>query len=398
MSGTSAGFAPGANILQPWTAQQLANDDAASKAIRQFGNQFTQQIANGSFVPVFGSPTVLNIPVNNVGLITKFFVYMSVVVSNPAAGSTLSRGSFGPFSTLSSIAYTDPNSNQRIATTGWHLSSVTARRHRRVPGAALTTNSPSGFGSVVQAIAAPSSIAANAAGTVNVLYEIPLAIGRNSLKGGVFAGAVFATQSLQLTFNPNFAQTSTDPLAAVYTGASGANPPTYAVTWTVYQEFWDQFPLQLLGPLSPSLSTVYEIKTTAFSALIQANDNFIRYANLRQFLSTVVAFDNGGTLNPGTDITYFKLQSANQTVEWQRNVALQSYLTRNHLGDDMPAGVYLFDFSEDPIITAAEGNTVLAINPSLVNANAVFQVGWEDLATSTVLASAPSLAGNASSV
>lgn len=389
---------PGTNILQPWTQAQLNASSVASTQIRAIGQRFTQQIAVGSFTPVNGTPTIITPPINNVGLITKFFVFVTTTVTNPGGGATLTRSPFGPFNTFSSIQYTDPNTNARISTTGYHLATVTARRHRRIPGAALSTDSPTGFGSVIQPIACPNSIAAGDTGTVSCMYEIPLSIGRQSLKGSVFAGAVFATQSLQLTFNPLFATASgSDPLPPVFTGAAAApNGPTLQTSYIVWQEFWDQFPLSLLQNLSPDLSTVYEIKTTAFSALIQGNDNFIRFTNLRSFMSTMVAFDNGGVLNAGTDINYFKLQSANQTTEWQRNAQLQSYLTRNGFGDDMPIGTYLFDFSESPIITAAEGNTVLIVNPSTVNANAVLQVGWEDLATSTVLASAPSLAGNAS--
>jgi hypothetical protein len=246
-------------------------------------------------------------------------------------------------------------------------------------------------------VAAPSTIAANATGTVNVLYEVPLAFGRDSLKGAVFAGAVFATQSLQLTWNPNFAQSTGTPLQACYTGSgTGAGAPTYSATVTVWQEYWDQWPLQLLNTLSPDLSTIYELKNTALSGLIAAQDNYVRFANLRQFQSAVLGFDNGGTLNAGTDINNFKLSSANQTVIFQRTPNLHSYITRNAFGDDMPAGVYLFDFSANPIQTAAEGNTVLSMNPSTVNSNAVLNVGWEDLGVSSVLASAPSLAGNAS--
>jgi hypothetical protein len=394
--GAMATAAPGTSILQPWTPQQLAQCQQASAIVRQVGERFQQQIFQQSFVPVFGQPTTINVPVQPVGMITKFYAVVSTVVTNPGGGNALTRGSFGPFSTMSLVQYTDPNSNIRISTPGWHLAAVTARRHRRVPGSAISTDSPSGFGAVLSPIACPSSIAAGGSGTVSAIYEIPLAIGRQSLKGAVFSGAVFATQQLSLTFNPNFAQSGSDPLGAVFTGAgTGANAPTYATQVTVYQEYWDQFPLQLLNALSPDLSTMYEIKMTSLTGLVAGSDNYVRYTNLRQFLSTTLAFDNGGTLNAGGDINYFMLQSANQTTKWKRSASLQSYLQRNMFGDDFPAGVYMFDSSDEPISTAAEGNTVLSLNPSTVNANAVLWTGWEDIGVSSVLASAPSLSGGA---
>lgn len=387
---------PGPDLLQPWTPQQLSDNDTASLLIRKkYAQRFNQLIYSTTFVPTYGQGFVINVPIQPVGLITKFTVLASVTVTNPNAGSTITRGSFGPFNMWSLVSYMDPNQNTRILTNGLHLASIAARRHRRVPGAAYTTDSPSGFGATMAPIAAPSTIANNTAGTVAGVWEIPLAVGRDSLKGGVFAGTIFSNQQLQLTFNPNFAQNSADGLQACYTGASNANPPTYSVSLNVFQEYWDQFPLQLLTPLSPDLSTTYELKFTAFTPLIASTDNYIRFNNLRSFLSTLLLYDNGGTLNAGTDINYFMLQAANQTTLWKRTPLLQSYMTRNHFGDDWPAAGYMFDFSESPIITAAEGNTVLAVNPSTVNANATIYVGWEDLAVSSVLASASSLAGTA---
>jgi hypothetical protein len=386
----------GPNILQPWSDKQLADNAQASAFLRANGKRFTQQIFASTFVPVFGQQTVISVPIQPIGLITKFFVEAVVTVTNPAGGNTLNRAGMGPFNMFSLVQYTDTNSNARIATPSWHLATVIMRRHRRVPGAALTTDSPTGFGAPNSPIAAPATIAANAAGTVAAVYEVPLSFGRHTLKGAVFSGVVFATQSLQLTWNPNFCKSTGTPLDACYTGAgTGANAPTYSVQLTVYQEYWDQFPLQLIPLLTPDLSTVYEIKQTSLASLIANADNFVRFSNLRQFQSVALGFDNGGTLNPGTDIAYFGLQSANQTNEWKRSVRLQSYITRNCYGDDLPAGFYLFDFSEDPIVTAAEGNTVLTMNPNTVNANAVLNIGWEDLGVASVLSSAPSLSGTA---
>jgi hypothetical protein len=387
----------GSNILQPWSNQQLEQNANASAFLRANGKRFTQLIYSTTIAPVATQQQVVSVPIQPVGLISKFYAEVVTTVTNPAGGALLTRTGMGAWNSLAFVQYTDPNSNARIATPGWHLASVVARRHRRVPGAANTTDSPSGFGATSSPIACPATIAANASGTVAAVYEIPLCFGRHSLKGGVFSGAVFATQSLQLTFNQNFQKVTGTPLDAVFTGGgAGVNAPTYSCAINVYQEYWDQFPLQLVPMLSPDLSTVYEIKQTSLASLIAAADNYVRFSNLRQFQSVVLAYDNGGTMNAGTDVNYFALQSANQTTEWKRTPRLQSYLTRNAIGDDFPAGFYMFDFSEDPISTAAEGNTVLSLNPITVNANAVLQIGWENLGVSSVLASAPSLAGTAS--
>jgi hypothetical protein len=390
------GAQPSVNILNPFTPQQLAASAAASAALRSSGKKMLQQTYTTAASLTYGVPTTVNLPVQPIGLNTKFFVEVTAIIANPSGGSAMTRTPFGPFNICSQIQYTDPSTNQRINTTGWHVGMTQFRRHRRVPGAALTTDSPTGFGSNgPQPLAAPASIAANTTNQiVRMIYEIPLSIGQDSLKGAVFSGATFTTQSLQITLNPNLCQNGTDPLGAVYTGASNSVPPTFSgVTVTLFQEFWDQFSLGLLDPLTPDLSMVYELKNTALSPLVVNLDNFVRFTNLRTFLSTVLAFDNNGTMNPGTDVNYFLLQSANQTKLRYTDIYLQEYIARNQFADGTPAGVYIFDWGKNPIVTAAEGNTVLSINPSTVNSGAVLSVGWEDIAVAAVLASASSLPG-----
>jgi P3 major capsid protein len=396
MSGTQSAAAPGINILQPWSPQQLAADAQASAAIMQLGTRYDQIIASIGGVPVAGQPLLVNVVPQNVGLINKFTVIVDVTVTVPAGASgPLTRGSLAPFNALSSITYTDPNQYQRINTTGWHMASVTAMRHRRVPGAALATDTPSGFGSVLVPMSAPASIAPGASGLVRCQYEIPLAYTRGSLKGAVFSGAVFATQQLQLVINPTLvAPAGSDDVNICYSGADPAHPPTMVSAVTVWQDYYDGFPLGLLSAISPSLSTIYELKVSGFTALAPNLDNYARFSNLRQFMSATIYFDNAGEKNYGSDIGYFALQSANQTTLWKRTVPRQSYITRQMFGDDFPVQMYPFDFRAAPIITAAEGNTVLVMNPTNVQPNAVMLVGWEDIGVNTVLASAPSLAGN----
>lgn len=396
------------NPLSPFTPQQLAQSAAASRIILglnrtdQSGVRYEPLAYSTSLTPVFGSPTTVQLQPFQAGLVQKYIVEVITTVTNPAGGSTLTRSELGPLASLSNISYTDPVQNQRINTTGWHLASVAAMRRRRVPGAAVTTDSPTGFGSNVQPITAPASIAANASGTVRMIYEIPLATGRYSLKGAIIGNAAFNSQNLSVTFNPNFCQTGTDPLGGasgigtVYTGAgTGVNAPTFATTINLYQHYYDNFDRALLAPLTPDLSSIYELKSSIFNPIVQGADNYFRYTPLREFWSTVLAYDNNGTMNPGTDVSYFALQAANQTNFWKRSPQLQAFYHRNMFGDDPPPGIYFFDTADEPIVTLADGNTLLIMNPSAVTAGAQVVVGWEDVGISAVLATAPALAGAA---
>ena len=402
MSGSTA--SPGTSILQPFTPQQLQASAAASALLRgaasqagvRSGRRFRQLVQSQSFVPVQGQATTVNLTPQPVGLTTKYFVEVITTITNPAGGSLLTRAPFSAFNQLSNIAYTDPSQTQRINTTGWHLATVAAMRRRRIPGAAYTTDSPTGFGSVVQPIQAPATIAAaSGTGTARSIYEVPLSTGRNSLRGAIVSGTVFSNQQLQITFNPNFLQAGTDPLNAGYTGSgTGAAAPTMATTVNLYQEYWDQYSQALLAALQPDLSTIYELKTSVFTPIVANVDNYFRFSPLREYWSTVLAFDNGGVMNAGTDVNYFKLQAANQTNFWQNSPALQSFDTRNKFGDEAPPGVYLFDMHDEPIVTAADGNTTLIVNPNSVQAGATVTIGWEDIGIASVLAAAPGLAGN----
>lgn len=385
------------NILQPFTPQQLQQAAAATQAYIANSDFYSQPIVSGSgtFAPLYGQGQTVTINPTNIGIITKFTLELTVTINNPANGAQLTRTPAGPSNALSNITYTDPAQYNRISTSGRHLYGVTCRRHRRIVGAALTTDSPTGFGSTLAPIAAPSTIAPGASATVNMIYEIPLRYGRGSFDGAVFAGASFITQQLQFTFNPLFAQSGNDPLQAVYTGASAANPPTYSVAYKVTQDYYAGAPDSLIAALDPPLSTIYELKNTIISPVIAGAENYVRYTNLRKFLSTMIAYDNGGTMNAGSDISQIRLLTANQTPKWTVGPNLLSYRTRNRLGDDFPDGFYMIDESEAPIITAAEGNTLLGITPITANAGALIEVGWESLGVAAVLASAPSLAGTA---
>ncbi len=404
-SAPAAPAQPGTSILQPFSPQQLAASAKASAILRgavtppagvRPGKRFFQLAQSLAFTPVAGQSLNLTPQPVAVGLVTKYEVEIILTITNPSTGSTLTRTPFGPFNVLSAISYTDPTQTNRIQTTGWHLSSVCAMRRRRVPGSANSTDSPTGYGSVLSPIAAPATIAPGTTATVRVVYEIPLATGLHSLRGAVMAGTVFSNQQLQLTVNPELVSSGTDPLAATYTGAgTGANAPTMSGTLNLYQDYWDQFSKGLLNPLAPDLSTIYELRSTVFTPIVAGQDNYFRYNPLREFWSTVLAYDNAGTMNPGTDVNYFKLQAANQTTFWQRSPNLQSYKTRNEFQDDPPAGVYFFDSTADPIVTAASGNTVLIMNPSAVTSGATVTVGWEDIGIASVLAAAPSLTGQA---
>lgn len=340
---------------------------------------------------------VINIPPRNVGLIKRFIVEISydVTVDNSV---TLTRTPWGPANTLSQVVFTDLANQTRINTAGWHMHLLATARRQAAYGAAFTNDSPVSIGSNFPVIVAPATIT-NQTAKVRMFYEIPISYGDFDLRGGIYAGVVNATMNLQLTVNPNLLVASTgSQVLSVYKSSGAITAASIAnFTINVYQNYLDQIPFTAQGPILPAmdLGTVYLLNNTAKPGLSANQDNPFPYANFRNFMSTSVIFDQQGTLNTGTDVNAWKLESANYTNIFNIDPYMASLLTRQIIGDDFPAGTYYFDHRQKPISTIQYGNMQLILNPSSV-AGAASQVllGYEALAIVNQVTQAGSLYGN----
>jgi hypothetical protein len=369
-------------------AVQNAN---ASAIIRANAIKVTQPIASGNFVPA-QNPT-LNIQPRYTGLILGFFVELIATITNTAAG-VLTLTPYNVANLLSNVTFTDLNNNQRINTSGWHLYMLDTVKSARPFGSSFTSDSPVKFGSVINPISAPATIAAAANTTqIKMVYWVPLAYGPDDLRGSLYANVVNATAQLSLTVNPGaLVAAAGDPTLAVYSGNAAASITN--VQYKVSQVYYSQLPMTNQGAVLPlmDLATVYELKTTAQTGLSVGQDFPYPYANFRQFLSTFAVYDNGGVLNAGTDINGFKLQAANYSNIFDVNPNVVSMWTRHKIQTDMPAGMYYFDHRAKPLQTVQYGNLELLVNPSSVAANAQLLIGTEAFALVNQVANAGSLA------
>lgn len=378
-------------------AQYTPQMNAAARAlINRRAIQMRQQIFSTTVTTpgVGSSATILNIPPRNVGLIKRFFVEMVATIANASGTQTLATTGFNIANLLSNITFTDLNNNQRINTPGWHLFGVQSVKNKLVYGAALTNDSPVKMGSNFPVVSLASSVGTSASTVGRIVYEIPLAYSDDDLRGAIYAGVVNATMNLQLTINgaPIVAAT-VDPVSAIYQGTS-ATGTIGQTTINVYQEYMDQLPMGQGGPVLPllDLSTIYELKQTTLQGIVSAQDFPIPYANFRDFLSTMAIYDNGGTFNTGSDVNYWALQSANFTNIFKEDATLAALDVRKNIGDDMPPGVYYFDYRRKPISTIQYGNMQLILNSSgTVNTGAAVLVGFEDFALINAVTGAGSL-------
>lgn len=373
----------GRNLAQRNTLLQYALDEW--QAI--FSNTYTS-----------GTGTVINIPVKPVGFIKRFIVQIAATVSG-SGGVTHTLTTLGASNFLSSVVLTDLNNNVRVQTTGWHLTAVASAKYRQPFGAAITsTDTPFGYSNAYNTtIAAPATITASAASSnVYVMYEVPVTYSDTDLRGGIYANVVNATMNLQLTVNPQLLAISTDadPVLAMYQSSTTTRATLPSFTVTVYQNFLDQVPMSPNGPILPLLdmSTAYLLNNTSVSGLVANQDNAIPYSNFRDFMSTTLIYNNAGTLNAGTDITDFSLQTANFTNLWKYTTPIASLMARQRLENDFPKGMYYFDHRNRPVSTIQYGNMQLNVKPSSVTSSAsVFFVGYESLALMNQVTQAGSL-------
>lgn len=375
-------------------ANQLAQAQQQNAAVEQLikltAVERAQNIFSGTFNPA--SQSVLNIQPRYVGLIKGFWIVVSVDVT-AAAGTTANRTSFGPANVFSQIRFDDLQNNTRIQTTGWHMHFLnTARVNKPYAISNAYQNSPVGYGDNLSGISCPATIAASGTGKVVMRYYVPLAYGGDDLRGAIFAGVTNATMNLQLTLNPAFFTAATDAVQSVFSGNAGT---VNSFTVNVYQHYLDQLPQSQQGVILPTLDmqTFYDIKNSFYNTISANQDNPFPFANYRTFLSTFMVYDNGGVLNPGTDVNYIALQSANFTNIFKMTADELALMSRTQIGTDYPSGVYYASTRNKPINTNQFGNMELILNPSAVSAGAQVLLGYEALGQIGVMNQAGSLPG-----
>jgi len=362
--------------------QAAAQNQAARNAIISQGVERLQQIYSSGINPA--SQTIVNVQPQNVGLVRGFLVKVEGTITN-GGGGTLTRTEFGAANVLKNIGFTDTNNQVRHATQGWHLNLINSARQPMVFGAAYAPNVPVNYGNNWTVEVAQTTILTTADAPVQMYYYVPISYGKYDLRGAMWAGVVNAVAQLQLEINPTPCVNTGDPTLAVYAGGAGGVWKTATnVTITVWQDYIDQIPMMPANqggqPILPQtdISTLYQLNTTSLTGLVSGQDYGVPFANFRSFLSTTIVYDNGGTLNTGSDINYFALQTANSSNIWKYGPEEAALFARTTFLADPPKGCYYFDSRSKAISTNQFGNTQITVNPNgTVNAGAQLLVGFE---------------------
>ncbi len=385
-------------------AQKAYNANMAIRnAITSSAVPMLQQIYANTFQPA--NQQIVNIPPQNVGLVKGFLIKVAATITNPSSGSTtLSLTPHGPANLIQRFQFTDLQNYQRVNTAGWHLSMLNSVKQGRPFLSSTASDSPMGYGSNFVVIKAPATIAANTTGTINMYYWLPMSYTDMDLTGAIYMNVLNATANIQLqlaTAAQAVVANTADPSLAIYQGAGAVAGVTLTnVTITVYQSYFDQLPTGGNGGVilpAIDLSTIYELKDTAFTGIAVSTDFNMAYSNFRHFLSTSLILDNqtgGAYPTNGSDVNYFSFRTANYTDIRKADPFTWAAMARRKILTDTPNATYYFDTRDRPIYTTQQGNTNLVVNMSTVNTNCTILVGWEMLANIQNLQNAGALASN----
>ncbi len=395
----------GTSSMSPEQAAQQARDANvfASKLIAAKSQRMLQQVFSVTQDPRNGN-NVINVIPRMVGMIMGFYIQVTATLNNTTGGAVaITPTDFGAANLLSQLQFTDLNNLVRIQTSGYHINFLNSIKGHWPYGAALLNNTLDGidvsgaYGSNWTVINEPASIADAAAGTISMWYYVPLAYSDGDYRGAVFANVNNATMQLQLTVNANPVGASTaDTTNNIYKAAAGAGNIS-SVTVTVFQDYLDQLPMgngQFILPML-SLSTIYELKYTTFSAITAGTDFPMQFPNFRDFLSTFLIYNSNpavaGGRGVGADLNYLALQAANLTNIFKLPPSLVALRSRQLLRTDFPKGVYYFGYRNRPIATTQYGNMQLVLNAITAAAGAYAVVCWEDMGLQNVITQAGSL-------
>ena len=390
--------------------RQQAADMQATSAIVNNAVMRKQLVASATVFPA-SNPQVIIQPIN-VGLVLRYIIEVTGTITNSGSTTiTLTDTSLANLFGPNGVVYTDLNNYQRINTSGLHLTLVANSKRRRPLGATFQTNTSNGnnlsqminVGPATWGVfQAPQTIASGTSGTFRAVFELPLAYSNKDLRGAVWANVLNAVQQITLTFNTNICAVGTgDSTYTIYSGAAGSAASITSTTYTVYQHYYDQLPkgqgaggaiVTVLPQLS--LSTIYELKQLRNTAIPANQEYYYAYSNQRSFLSTFAVWNSSGLAagrNYGTDVAYWALLAANATYIWKLDPLEVTRESRDHLLEDLPAGIYYFPSREHNIATLQYGNVQLTLNATASNANDYLDVMLEDFALLNTLQSGPSL-------
>jgi hypothetical protein len=396
-SPVSTFWAGGASSAQQALSQNMAiRQNILANAIPVF-----QNVRSGSLTWQQGVPTTWTVLASNVGLIRRFWLEVTGTV-NGSAAATFTPSMLGLSNLLSNIQFIDQNNRLRINTTGAHLHLAAGQKRRRPFGSSLYGNAtpvqtdPAGAGANFPVQQSTGVVTAGTPKNFRMVYEIPVVNSNQDLTGAIYANQTTSNNQLQFTLNPNAFVFGADAFNACYLASSalGTSLPTLTnLTWTLYQDFLDQLPVDNTGfaqlpPIDIAYALVYQMINPGVQ--VAAQDNLYALPPFNVYQDLMLFWDNyqfNGAGGVGSDVNYIKVQISNTYILLQQDPYVNAIRTRNLMGSDLPGAVaatntsgavYDLDFRHKPLSVNQLSSTNIVFNPSTVqSATSNLQIGQE---------------------
>ncbi len=306
------------------------------------------------------------IPLDRSGILTGVELHVSATLNIAAADTT--PNSFGIYSLLKSVTYTDFAAVNRSVIPGAFLNALNSIRLGKLfndPASSLAD-------AATNLLESPPNVI-NAAAPLSFIVRVPLAYGPDDTTGAVLSQT--ATGNHYITVQLASALAGADDILFPY--GAGSTATIGDVTIVAFQEYIQ--PQSLAGLPIIDLSTIYgfEGNYTTSDNLSVGQEKYINYPNMRSVLSAMVAYNNGNVYNPGTDISAVRV-IANSNVNIIDATAKYLLLRqRNKLAADLAPGLYFLDTRRNPINTTLYGNVQIGLTPNSVGAASYMAYGFE---------------------
>ncbi len=328
-------------------AQQTA---IARANIFAYAKPILQRAAQKTFTNVSSGNNVLQINPLQIGFLRRFIVEVSCTISNTDATHAADLIGFGADNIVQNVTFNDFTGNPRHNASGRSFSFVEAAKYGKIPGAAYTTDSVSGYGSNIASNVAPNIPPASSV-TLTRVFEVPIMVDcAHNMAGGLWLGTNNQSVSLVITLNPNpISLPAADPINSVYQLAAGgaaiSTTPITSATVTVYQDYWNNVPSdpKTGNPILPigDLQTAYMITETNSGLTFAAGQpSSWNYPTFSKVLGTYFTYDDNAQLNPGTDISTIALVVSNFSIIKQYSPHVLDRITRDLIGCSYPSGSY----------------------------------------------------------
>jgi hypothetical protein len=321
----------------------------------------------------------------NVGIITSVQIAVTCPITiGTAIGVPSARA---PYNLISRIRLTDYDGTDRVNWSGFQLFIINSVR-MRIPaglnnqGPIVTVGGSSIQGGIITNPSVPTAIGN---GTLGFLLDVPVAYDPEAdLRGSILAQTAVGQMQLSIDWAPTlYTNTALD---AVYAGAGTTTVVLNGVAGPsvqVWQEYLMPQSIQGVLPLPGiDLQTVYELQgNVRDNANLAINaEKLLNYPNVRSVIGAYLCYMNGTSMG-AADLVKLRLIANGNNILRDDTLFSKQIAQRNYLEGDIAFGTYFNLHRAKPIETALFGNIQWGITPSVVNANALLEVGYESFYT-----------------